>query len=197
MPRSLTTGVTSQLTATLVRPVFLVSLAIQTIFTPPPPGTVEVDPGIRLWSGVGDLVWDSWTWSGVGELGSISTVSEGSDVTANGITLSLTGIPNDLLNEGMVDIVANRIAQVYLGFMDTSGALIPDPIPAFIGLLDEPQIDISTETSTLTFSVENRLADLNRSRGGRYTDADQRARYPNDGSLRWVNYLQDSHFLWR
>lgn len=184
MPRNLTTGVIQQLEATQVRPVLLVSLAF-------------ADNTVYAWTGVGSISWNGHTWLGVGELGSVSTISEGSEVQANGITLTLTGIPTDLLNEGLNEVVAGKMAQVYLGFMDNAGNLIPDPIPAFIGMLDQPTINIGTETSTISITAENRLVDMNRARGSRYTDQDQRAKYPDDGCLKYVHFLMDSHYIWK
>jgi hypothetical protein len=148
-----------------------------------------------MWTGVGDLVWNSHTYKGVGEFGSVSTIQEGSEVQADGIKLTLSGVPTDLLNEGLNEVMQGKLAQVYLGFLDNNGTLI-DPIPLFIGLIDEPEIDISTETAKITISVENRVSDLNRNRGNRYTDARQRARYPNDASLKYIHMLMDYKFNW-
>ena len=53
---------------------------------------------VYVWSGVGDLVWGGNTYQGVGALGSISAISEGSSVQADGMTLTLSGIPIPGLN---------------------------------------------------------------------------------------------------
>jgi hypothetical protein len=184
MPRTLTSSAIAQLKATKVRPAFFVSMAF-------------ANETVYAWTGVGSLSWDGHTWLGVGILGEVSAIVEGSDVSAQGITLSLSGISSELLSDSMSELMAGKLAQVYLGFLDTDGALIADPIPAFIGLIDQPTIDLSTDKVTISITVENRLSDLNRARGGRYTDQDQRARYPNDSSLKYVHFLQDEHFTWK
>lgn len=46
----------------------------------------------RVWSGVGNLVWDSKTWSGVGALASVGAITEASAVQAEGTTVTLSGI---------------------------------------------------------------------------------------------------------
>lgn len=182
--RSLSATNSAALDAQLVRPAFLVSLAF-------------ANETVNAWTGVGDLVWQGNTYQGVGYFGSLSTITEGSDTSAQGITLTLSGIPSALLNDSLNELQTGKLAQVYLGFLDETNHLIDDPIPAFIGLLDQPAIDLNTETATITISVENRLVDMNRQRGGRYTDQDQRARYPNDGSLKYVHFLQDSRIDWK
>lgn len=183
MPRSLTPEIVQQLEAKTVTLCFLVQIN----FAEP----------VHVWSGVGDLAWDGNTYKGVGTLGSLSAVSETSEVEAQGITLTLSGIPAELLDNGLTGVSASSTASVYLGFLDEAGALIPDPIPVYSGMVDQPQINVGTETATVTISVENRLLNLNRSRGGRYTDADQRSRYPNDGCLKYVHANQDHYIRWK
>jgi hypothetical protein len=47
---------------------------------------------IYVWSGVGDLLFNGNTYKGVGQLGKISSISEGSDVKADGMEVTLFGI---------------------------------------------------------------------------------------------------------
>lgn len=182
--RNLSIPNAGELGKALVRPVFLVSMefAGETAYA---------------WTGVGNLVWQGDTYKGVGKFGGLSPIAEASDTSAQGITLTLSGISSMLLDDSLEELRTGKLAQVYLGFMDENFLLIDDPIPAFIGLLDQPSIDLGTDTSDIKITVENRLVDMNRQRGGRYTDQDQRARYPNDGSLKYVHFLQDERIDWR
>ena len=182
--RNLSLGAQGSLESTSVRPLFLISCAFaaETIY---------------VWTGVGDLSWNGQTWKGVGTFGNLSAIAESSEVQAQGITLTLSGIPTNLLADAMSTMNNAGQAQVYLGFLDTTGALVPDPIPAYIGLMDQPLIDLSTDTASISVTVENRLTDLQRARGGRYTEQDQRARHPNDGGLKYVSWLQDEFLNWR
>lgn len=183
MPRAITSAVAQQLESQHVVPCLLVDI----LFATP----------VHCWTGVGDLVWNGNTYAGVGTLGSVSTVSESSEVEAQGITLTLSGIPSDLLADGLSGTSAGATASIYLGFLDSNHTLIPDPVPAYVGIVDQPEINIDTSTAKVSINVENRLADLNRSRGGRYTDADQRSRYPNDGCLKYVHTNQDMRISWK
>lgn len=186
MPRTLDSNTAAQLTATSVHPIFLVSIGFSS----------EV---VYAWTGVGSFTnpYDGNTYLGVGTLGNISSIQEGSDVQAQGITLTLSGIPTELLDDSLSSIQFGQLAKVQMGFLGSNGALVGAPIQAFIGLVDQPEISIDTNTATITISAESRLADMNRAPGGRYTDQDQRARYPNDGSLKWVAYNQDARYVWK
>jgi hypothetical protein len=181
--RDISLEVQTEITSRFIRPLFLVSIQF-------------ANETVYVWTGVGDLIWNSSTYKGVGTLGQISPIVETIQTQAQGITLSLSGIPNNLLGDALNQMTSAGKAYVWLGFMDPSGNLINDPIPAFIGLTDQPTIDLSTETTTINISVESRLADLQRARGGRLTDADQRQRHPNDGGLKYVAWLQDQFVNW-
>jgi hypothetical protein len=183
--RSLDSNTVAQITGNVVRPAFFVSIAFAT-------------ETVYAWTGAGSFAnpYDGNTYTGVGNFGTVSSIQEGSDVTAQGITLKLSGIPSDLLDDSLSNVQFGQLAKVQLGFLNTSGALVGAPIPAFIGLVDQPVIDISTETVTITISVESRFADMQRAPGGRLTDQDQRSRYPNDSSLKWVAYIQNMHLGW-
>jgi hypothetical protein len=185
MPRSLDSNTAAELTSNVVRPAFFVSIAF-------------ANETIYAWTGTGSFInpYDGNTYTGVGTFGTISSVQESSDVQAQGITLKLSGIPTNLLDDSLSDVQFGQLARVYLGFLNSSGTLVGAPIPAFIGLVDQPAIDINTDTVTISISVESRLADMQRAPGGRLTDQDQRSRYPNDGSLRWVQYIQNMHLGW-
>ena len=56
---------------------------------------------------------------------------------------------------------------------------------------------VDGSTSTITLTIENRIADLLRTKVTRYTNEDQTALFPNDLSLRFVDAIQsDKEILW-
>lgn len=179
------------LTSQLVRMAFLVDLQF-------------ADQTLYVWTGVGPLAWNGNTYQGVGVFGEISAIGEGSSVEAQGVQLKLSGIDPTLLAESMNEISRKGKAWIRLPLFDQNGSIL-SVIPLYMGLIDRPEIGIDPGSPekpddgacTITIEVENRLADMNRARGGRYTDQDQRSRYPQDGSLRWVSYNQDHEIIWK
>jgi hypothetical protein len=180
---NLTGEVITAITSSAVRLAFLLQLNF-------------ADNTYYLWNGSGIIVWNGNNYSGAGTVGTIGGISESNTVQAQGISLGLSGIDPGDLAESMNEINHAGPAWVYLAFFDSNGNILTNPVPAYMGILDKPDIDLDTNTCSITIDVENRLADLNRSRGGRYTDQDQRARYPNDRSLNWVSYNQDRNIIW-
>ena len=88
---------------------------------------------IYVWSGMGQITWNGQVWTGIGTLGSISTIEEGSTVAAKGITLTLSGIDASLLEEVMTEFQVGLPVSVTLGVFDANGALIADPVCCFSG----------------------------------------------------------------
>ena len=50
---------------------------------------------VRIWSGLGDLVFGGFTYLGAGELGRVSWPTETSNLTADRKTYQLAGVPVD------------------------------------------------------------------------------------------------------
>lgn len=183
MARDLTAGMLSSIAAGTVRPV----LFYQGSFSG---GTV------RLWTGLGSVSWNGQTWLGAGSLLGMSSIQETTEVRAAGLTISLSGMPGSLISLALSQARQGAAGLVYLGFLDSSGAIIADPTLAFSGRLDVPEIVDSGDTCTITISYESRLIDLERARERRYTQEDQRLDYPDDDGFNQVPGLQDAVILW-
>ncbi len=151
---------------------------------------------IRAWSGIGDLVWNSVTWSGVGSLGGISAIQESEDIQANGITVSLTGIPSSLIALTLGDVIQGKKGRIYFGFLDNSGNVIVNPVLMFEGRLDIPSIQEDGETSTIQITYESRLIELQKAKQSLYTNEDQKLRFAGDLGFEFLPALQDLSISW-
>lgn len=150
---------------------------------------------VRLWSGVGTLSWDGKSWSGVGTLLGISGIDETNEIRASGLTVSLSGVPSDLLSAALGDARSGKTGRVYLAFF-SSGSIVADPILQFEGRLDVPAIEDGPETATISISYESELIDLERARERRYTPEDQAIDFPGDLGFAYVAALQDAQITW-
>lgn len=148
-----------------------------------------------VWSGRGSIVWNGQTWKGLGDLGNISTITEDSTLTAQGLTLSLTGVRADLLTEALTEVQQGLPVQVWLVLADAQSNPI-DSLLCYAGRMDQPTIDESTDTATISIAVENRLSDLQRAQFRRITDQDQRLKYPTDDGFKFINSLLDWNGSW-
>lgn len=151
---------------------------------------------IRVHSNIGSITWDSKTWLGVGDFGGFSDVEEGADISARGITLTLSGIPSNLLTHALASNYRGRSAKLWFGMLSAAGVLDAAPYQIFGGRVDTMTISDEGETSTISVACENRLIDLRRPRVSRYTHEEQIARHDGDLGLSFVARLAEKPLYW-
>jgi hypothetical protein len=184
MPRP---DVTPQFLAAIQSPYVKPAIFVQITFSNGP---------LNLWSGVGTISANGAIWTGVGQLGNISNIEEGTNVQARGISLTLSGIDPTLLSELINDYELGAQVLVYLGLFDQNNALIPNPILSWAGRTDQPTLIVNGDTATLTVQCENRLVDMNVSVERRYTSDDQQIDYPGDLGFAFVTAIQSQTIYW-
>ena len=148
---------------------------------------------LYFWNGIGSLSHAGNTYVGAGNLLDLSELRESSDIAAYGATLTLSGIPTDKISLALSEPYQGRKAVIRFGVI--SGSTIYSSV-IFTGEMDQMNIALGPDTSTITLSVESRLVDLNRARIRRYTDADQKSRYPLDRAFEFVTEIQDEKLEW-
>jgi hypothetical protein len=161
-------------------PASQVSLAVLGILT------FKSEP-VYVWTGVGPLLYNGNTYLGLGSLGEIGAITEGTDVQAYGTVVSLSGIDPTLLSESMTDIQLGAPATLMLALFDqAAGTVIGTPQTIFQGVVDKPTITPGTKAIKISLALETRLANLQRPSMRRYSSADQNLYYPNDIFFHWV-----------
>ncbi len=151
---------------------------------------------LYAWTGVGTIAWNGHNWLGIGHLTSFSAISEDSTVEAQNVEVGLSGIPTDALTDALSETRLLDQAQMWLGCFDDNGALVPDPILIYVGMMDAPLISDDGAELTIKLSLENILVDLNRSVWRRYTADDQAMDYPNDTGFQHVAGIQEITLYW-
>ena len=183
MSRSLTPTMETATEADLVRPILLCQLAF--------------DSGnLNLWNGIGNLTVDSVDYVGAGTLLGVGAVEESSELQANGITLTLSGVTSPLISKARDEDYQGRELKVLLGALNSTNGVIGDPVVIFSGFMDTMTIKDGGEFATIAVTAENRLIEFERSRARRYTAEDQKIDYPNDKGLEFVAELSEKEIVW-
>jgi hypothetical protein len=174
---------------------------------------------LRFWSGVGELDFGDNTYTGSGNMIAVSAIDETSDISAQGARLTLSGLPSEMISLAINEPYQGRKCFIYFGTLDVTGDRLTqqnghlilnqdnsailgegdfrDTITQiFSGYIDQMNIDEGPETSQISVTVESRLIDLQRPRNRRYTDANQKSRFPNDKGFEFVESLQQKKFAW-
>ena len=183
MSRTLSTAMQAVATAELVRPIYLVDLEF-------------ASGSIYLWSGLGDLSFHSNTYIGAGDLLSIGSVQESTELTATGVQITLGGIKQSLLTLARDEPYQGRPLTIRLGAFDENGDLIASPVIVFSGFMDVMTISDSGETSTISLSAENKLIVFQKTAVRRYTAEDQKIEHPNDEGFEFVAKIQEKEIVW-
>ena len=126
---------------------------------------------VYLWTGYGELVIGAKTYLGVGSLLNISSVEETTEIEAKGATLTLSGIPSSILSLALDEPFQGRECRIYFGVEEAS-------------------------TCAVSVTAENVLIKLERPTVRRFTDQDQKSRYPGDRGLEYIASLQDKEIFW-
>ena len=183
MSRPMTSGMLGAIEASQLLPAIFVQATMAS-------GTVY------LWSGLGNIAWNGQTWQGVGSLLNISTVEEKAEVRATGISITLSDIDSTLLTDVLGEFQLCGPVTVFLGAFSAPGTLIANPITVWSGLLDQPTIDVSADTASISINCESRLIEMNVAVDRRYTDQEQQLDHPGDLGFSFVNSIQDQPIYW-
>ena len=181
MTRDATTAALDAAQERIVRPVALLRLAL--------------DSGDVLATSAPFSVFWAWDGSaqpaeflGVGNMGRMSAVEEGTEVKPYSVSVQLSGIPQSHVSIALGEDYRNRDMQVWLALLDDQHQVIDHPVLLNRVRLDTMNIELG-ETATIEATGHSRLADWDRARVRRYTDADQQAVYPNDKGFQFVSQI--------
>jgi hypothetical protein len=148
---------------------------------------------LYLWTGQTEITYNSKLYLGAGSLVGISALEETSEIEAKGASVTVSGIPSSFLSLALTEQYQGRDCRIYFGVY-RSGTYYFQEI--FSGELDQMNISEEASTSNITVTVENILIKLERPVVRRFTDQDQKSRFPSDRGLEYISFLQDKDIPW-
>lgn len=146
---------------------------------------------LRFWTGYGDRTIFTNTYTGTGNLLSISGLEEANDLSAKGVTLQLSGVPTEIVSLALQEPYQRRDCKIYFGTTDTAA-----PIEVFSGLMDKMTIEDSGDSSVIQLTVESKLLRLNKASNWRYTQESHKSRHSGDTFFSYVTDLQNKDIIW-
>ena len=151
---------------------------------------------LRFWTGYDEIEANGEIWTGSGMVMNVSGTSEPSDMSANGMTITFSGLDASIISVMLGENYRGRSAKVYLCALDATNQPVSDMYQVFAGRMDIMTLQENGSVSTISINVENVLIDLERARPIRLTNEDQLDRYSGDNSLSGVAQLQDRQISW-
>tara|TARA_R100000664_G_C2746985_1_gene134597 strand:+ start:717 stop:1283 length:567 start_codon:yes stop_codon:yes gene_type:complete len=166
MARTLTTAVKNQLASNEIRPVHLITIGFGT------PVNIT-DCGFSLTSSISG---SSVTYSPSSFLLSVPTFTEETDVTKTTLNLILSGADQTFISTCLNENVVNDDVDIFRGLLDSSNALIADPLLLYSGNIDTFQIGETEKDSNVTLTIVSHWADFEK-KSGRQTNNNSQQRF--------------------
>jgi len=154
-----------------------------------------VEGFVRLTNAGYDFPWNGYTWTGAGNLGSISAIEEGQDLQMYGCTLTLSGMSSDIISKCFGTGYSGRAATIWIAPLDSNYNILADPVVVFMGKMDTMPITLGDE-SAVQVTIESKLIDWERPRTRRYNNEDQQAEYPGDKGMEFVPQMVEKPLEW-
>lgn len=151
---------------------------------------------VNLHSGHGDIIFNGDTYTGAGAIGAISGIEETVELGRSPVTLTMGGLPTTLIAALLNEQSQGRKATIYLGYMNmTTYKLVENPVIIHRGLMDTPDFNQDKELS-ISLKVESRFAQWDNPKVRRFTNEDQKSRYPTDTGFQFVETSVEKAIYW-
>ena len=136
---------------------------------------------VYLHNSIGTYTWGGQDWLGVGDLGEISQIEEGAEISPYKITLSLSGLDPDISGAALTEDYYLQPVKVYLGVLDADDALLADPTVVWEGAMDQMTVSVGAEGGdSISLTAESELARFNKASNLKYTSAQLQDDFPGD-----------------
>lgn len=127
---------------------------------------------LYLHNSIGTYTWGGNDWLGTGDLGEISQLEEGAEISPYKITLSLSGLDATISGAALTEDYYLQPVTVYLGVLNANDVLIADPTIVWEGAMDQMELSVgAADGDTIVLTAESELARFDKASNLKYTDA--------------------------
>ncbi len=157
---------------------------------------LEFDSGeLNLWTGVGDFTSGSKTYTGAGELLTISNIEETNELASTNLTISISGLNSDIVSYATTEDYQNRPVTLKLFFFHAGTTEEIESMILFKGRMDTLTVN-DGDAFSVVISAENKLIDLTRPKNLYYTPETQEFLHSGDKGLEFVPKIQEQRLNW-
>jgi hypothetical protein len=157
---------------------------------------LDFDSGeLNLWTGVGDFTSGSKTYTGAGELLTISNIEETNELASTNLTISISGLNSDIVSYATTEDYQNRPITLKMFFFHAGTTEEINSMILFKGRMDTLTVN-DGDAFTVVISAENKLIDLTRPKNLYYTPETQEFLHSGDKGLEFVPKIQEQRLNW-
>lgn len=158
---------------------------------------LDFNSGTLAWnSGTNNITYNTIEYIASSTLGNVSSVNESLGVKSSGVTVSISGVQQELIAALLLEPFLNRKGYVFLAMLDNNDAFnSANVVQIFEGKIDNIS-GIQSKNPSFSVSIRSRLSDWERSRSIKYTDADQQKIHPGDKGMEFIPQLSQKKIIW-
>ncbi len=170
MARTLTTAVKNELLTGQIRPVHLLTIGFAT------PVNIT-DNAFDLTSSISG---SSVTYSSSAFLVGASSFEEQTDISKTTLSVSLSGVDTTFISIVLAENIVNDSVTIFRGLLNSSNALIADPILLYQGNIDTFEISETETQSNVKLMIVSHWADFEKKSGRKTNNASQQRFFSTD-----------------
>ena len=176
MPRSLSTALQNEVSATTTKTAFLVELNLSSI--------------IRLTDWYTNVSYDSNSYEAGGSFLTVDSTTEAGQLQVNEINISFSNITDQVRSLVQSGAFTDKTAEIYLAYFDDSESIV-GAINFFTGQIRNVSINESIESSTLNMIVASHWANWNLTKGRHYSDESQQSFSSGDRGMEFAGQVKE------
>lgn len=127
-----------------------------------------------------DITFESATWSGLGSLIGLETLTESSDSIPTGFNLLLSGIDPNNIYMALALGLQNATITLYIRSMNLNGTILSEHIGPILGIVDKYPIEATETDAVLRLECISEYGMAMRTAEKLFSDSDQKSLYPGD-----------------
>lgn len=137
------------------------------------------------------VTYDSNTYTPTGSFLAFSDIVETNEANIETISISLSGVDTTYVNLFLAGGYLDRTVEIYKAFLDSSDALVSDPLLIFSGRLNNPVIkeDVDAGTSTVAVQASSLFVDFDRINARFTNNESQQSFFSGDTGFRFSSVV--------
>ena len=176
MPRSLSTAIQNQVSATATKTAFLVEINLSTV--------------IRLTDWYTNVTYDSNSYEAGGSFLSVDSTTETGQLQVNEINIGFSNITDQVRSLVQSGAFTDKTAEVHLAYFDANESIV-GAINFFTGQIRNVSINENIDNSILSMVVASHWANWNLTKGRHYSDESQQTFSAGDRGMEFAGQVKE------
>ena len=176
MPRSLSTALQNQVSASATKTAFLVELNLSST--------------VRLTDYYTNVVFDSNTYEAGGSFLTVDATAETGQLQVDEVNIGFSNITDQVRSLIQTGAFTDKEVEIHLAYFDTNESIV-GAINYFTGNIRNVSIQENTDDSTLTLVVASHWSNWNLTKGRHFSDESQQAFSSGDKGMEFATQVKD------